>query len=343
MLTRHSGRALLALAALHTLTACSDSELAGPVAAPLETIALVELAGTRPALYIQKSDGSSRTRIRFNGAADQVPGNSPLVPALTDANILALRSVKWSPDGTRLAFVATVAPDQAEVVVMKADGSDVRIVSPNYAYVVSDVDWSPDGTRVAYVMATRPLLQGLELFVSELTATPRVTQVTTNSGYRGLGGTIRFAATGNALWISQVTAEQGAPLFEKVGAVRRVDLATGAIATVSENLVGEVQAVSRSGGWAIVLRRKSIAGSVYESRLVHVPLVATGLERVIVDGGQLDFAHLTTDDGRVVLMRAGPNGTDGRTFVTLEPNGGAELSIRGSGAEPLSADVRRRR
>lgn len=243
--------------------------------------------------------------------------------------------MKWSPDGTRIAFVANTAFDQAEVVVMKADGTDPRIVSPNYAYIVGDVDWSPDGTRVAYILATQPGLRGLEVFVSEVSGgAPRVTKVTTNSGYRGLGGTIRFASNGTAVWISQVTGEQGGPLFESIGAVRRVDLATGAITPVLENIAGEVQAVSHTGGWALVIRHKSLTNGVYENQVVRIPLVATGPEQLLVDGGQLDLARLTTDDAHLLLMRGGTS------FSILDAFGANSRGIRGSGAEQLSADVR---
>ena len=92
MLNPYRIRASLLAAALLPTIACSDDPT-GPDTPDLQTVALVELQGTRPALYIQKSDGTGRTRIHFNGAIDEVPGNSPLVPALTDANILALRSV----------------------------------------------------------------------------------------------------------------------------------------------------------------------------------------------------------------------------------------------------------
>ena len=339
MLTPYSTRAALLAAALLVSTACSEDDLTSPGAPEPATIAIVELEGTRPAFYVQKSDGSERRRIRFTGAVDEVPGNSPLVPDLTDENILALRSVKWSPDGTRIAFVATTAHDQAEVVVMKADGSDARIVSPNYAYVLGDVDWSPDGTRVAYIMATLPGVRGLELFVSDVVGPPRVTKVTTNSGYRGLGGTIRFAANGTSVWISQITAEGGAPLFQSVGAVRRVDLATGVISSVLENIVGEVQAIAHSGAYVLVLRHKSLTNGVYDSQLVRVPIGgitggSTGGDQVRIDGGRLDYARLTTDDSRVLLLRAGT------TFSTFGPFGGAEWTVRGSGAEPLSADAK---
>jgi len=338
MSTPYITRAIAVALALLSSVACSDDEQATGPESPdtnqVSTVALIELEGTRPAFYIQKADGSGRTHIHFNGAVDEVAGNSPLVPALTDANILALRSAKWSPDGTRIAFVATVAFDQAEVVVMNADGTNPRIVSPNYAYVVGDVDWSPDGTRIAYIMATQPSLRGLELFVSEVSGSPRVTKVTTNSGYRGLGGTIRFASTGTAVWISQVTGEQGGPLFESIGAVRRVELATGAITPVLEKIAGQVQAVSRTGAWALVLRHKALTNGVYDNQLVRIPLIGTGPEQLLIDGGQLDEARLTATDSRAVVLRGGTR------FTSLPVFGGTESSVRGTGADQLSADVR---
>ena len=338
MLISYRTRVALASAALFSLAGCSDDDkILGPIpdGGEPQTVALVELDGTRPAFYIQRTDGTGRTRIHFNGAVDEVAGNSPLVPALTDANILALRSVKWSPDGTRIAFVASTAFDQAEVVIMKADGTDARVVTTNYAYIVGDVEWSPDGTRVAYIMATQPSLRGLELFVSDVAGggAPRVTRVTTNSGYRGLGGTIRFASTGTAVWISQVTGEQGAPLFESIGAVQRVELSTGAITPVLQDIAGEVQAVSHTGAWALVIRHKSLTNGVYDNQLVRVPLVGTGPEQLVVDGGPLDFARLTTDDAHALLMRGGAS------FSILD-FGANSRSIRGSGAEQLSADLK---
>jgi len=335
MLTRYLRRAAVLVAALFVTTACSDDGVAGPGGPQPETVAIVELRGARPAFYIQKSDGSERTRIHFAGAIDEVPGNSPLVPDLTDDNILAIRSVKWSPDGSRVAFVATVAADQSEVVVMKADGTDARIVSVNYQYIVGDVDWSPDGTRLAYVMATLPSLRGLELFVSDVVGTPRVTKITTSSGYKGPGGTVRFASNGTAVWMSQVTAEGGAPLFEKVSAVYRVELATGEIGTIKENIVGEVQAVAHDGAWALVLRHNSVTNGVYDDRLVSVPVMATSPgERTIANGGSLDYARLTADDSRGLFLRGS------ETFTVFESFGDGTQPVRGSGAEPLSADVR---
>jgi hypothetical protein len=185
-------------------------------------------------------------------------------------------------------------------------------------------------------MATQPGLRGLELFVSDVAGTgaPRVTKVTTSSGFRGLGGTIRFASTGAAVWISQVTGEQGAPLFESVSAVRRVDLATGAITPVLENIPGEVQAVSRTSAWALVIRHKALNNGVYDNQLVRIPLVGTGPEQLLVDGGQLDSAHLTSDDSHALLLHAST------TFSIVGSFGAGSRAIRGSGADQLSADIK---
>ena len=163
---------------------------------------------------------------------------------------------------------------------------------------------------------------------------PRVTQVTRNSGYKGLGGTIRFAQNGQSVWISQVTGEGGAPLFESVGAIRRVDLPSGEITSVRENIVGEVQAIAHSGAYALVLRHKSLANGIYDNQLVRIPVTGAGPEQVLIDGGRLDYARLTTDDSRVVLLRAGTS------FSTFGPFGGAEATLRGAGGEPLSVDAK---
>jgi hypothetical protein len=145
---------------------------------------------------------------------------------------------------------------------------------------------------------------------------------------------VRFASSGTAVWISQVTGEQGGPLFESIGAVRRVDLATGAITSVRENLAGEVQAVSHSGQWALVMRHKALSNGVYDNQLIRVPLVGTGPELLLVDGGQLDFARLTSDDSRLVLLR------NGSRFGVLAAAGGTEQAVRGTGADQLSVDFR---
>ena len=72
-----------------------------------------------------------------------------------------------------------------------------------------------------------------------------------------------------------------------------------------------------------------------DDQLVQVPIAGANTnDRVLVDGGVLDYARLTADDQLALLLR---NGT---TFSVFDAFGDRSLTIRGSGAEPLSADVR---
>ena len=57
--------------------------------------------------------------------------------------------------------------------------------------------------------------------------------------------------------------------------------------------------------------------------------------QVLVDGGDLHYARLTTDDSRVLLF------TGGTTFSMFGPFGGVQSTLRGSGGAPLSADAKR--
>jgi Tol biopolymer transport system component/DNA-binding SARP family transcriptional activator len=62
----------------------------------------------------------------------------------------AVREAQWSPDGTSIAWVATVgARHQQEVFVSRADGSHRRNVSANPADD-NQISWSPDGSLVAF-------------------------------------------------------------------------------------------------------------------------------------------------------------------------------------------------
>lgn len=54
----------------------------------------------------------------------------------------------WSPDGTRIAYVAGKAYRSTELYVINADGSERRRLTTNHAHEALPA-WSPDGTRIA--------------------------------------------------------------------------------------------------------------------------------------------------------------------------------------------------
>lgn len=57
---------------------------------------------------------------------------------------------RWSPDGTRLAFVSTRDDERGQIYVIDLAGGEARQITraPNGA---SDPAWSPDGTRIAFL------------------------------------------------------------------------------------------------------------------------------------------------------------------------------------------------
>ncbi|PDW02528.1 PD40 domain-containing protein [Candidatus Viridilinea mediisalina] len=57
----------------------------------------------------------------------------------------------WSPDGSRLAFIANTAGDVGFLFVMPADrSSEARLISEDDFFEAYEPTWSPDGSRLAY-------------------------------------------------------------------------------------------------------------------------------------------------------------------------------------------------
>ena len=61
---------------------------------------------------------------------------------------------RWSPDGSRLAFVSDRAGKQSQLYVMPAAGGEPRKLT-SLKEDVTQAAWSPDGTRIAFVSRVR--------------------------------------------------------------------------------------------------------------------------------------------------------------------------------------------
>jgi Tol biopolymer transport system component len=62
-------------------------------------------------------------------------------------------SLRYSPDGTKIAFLRAPGGDteQLRVFVMNADGSEARqVTNEPGAWTETDLAWSPDGTQIAF-------------------------------------------------------------------------------------------------------------------------------------------------------------------------------------------------
>lgn len=71
---------------------------------------------------------------------------------------VGLGDVRWSPDGSRIAFTrydqaAGIA--RSDLFVVDPDGSDLRQVTDSDGYKVDGLAWSPDGSRLAFHRTSR--------------------------------------------------------------------------------------------------------------------------------------------------------------------------------------------
>jgi Tol biopolymer transport system component len=89
------------------------------------------------------------------GRSRLVSGSSSFaVPSLTTRNALWPAPPDWSPDGTRLAFSATV-DGASRIVVASLDGAAPRLVGSPTLAALWPV-WSPDGQRIAFAGGRYP-------------------------------------------------------------------------------------------------------------------------------------------------------------------------------------------
>ena len=82
-------------------------------------------------IWVCNLDGSGAVRLIDNAAIDEFPA--------------------WSPDGRRIAFDRKSVGQDAEIVLMNADGSGPHALTDN-SFDIDDIHptWSPDGRRIAF-------------------------------------------------------------------------------------------------------------------------------------------------------------------------------------------------
>lgn len=273
------------VAAIAAAAACDDGP--GGLVTVRDAIQLAVVAyDPGPALWVDL-EGRAEARVRFIEVADPIVGNHPDLP-VTDATILALGPVKWSPDGQRLAVVTSVAYDQSEVVIVDPAGASARVASINTQVILSNVAWSPDGRRIAYTMSTLPLAQGVDVFMTDL-VTNAIFRLTEGFQAGVAGVELGFDALGTGLFVTRMTGEATARMD-------RINLSTGARVTVADDLPGEPQAIAPNGAWVLLLRRDGA------SRVLVRHTIATGAELELARAPGLQRAELTARGEHALLV-----------------------------------------
>ena len=88
-----------------------------------------------PEIYVMDADGANLVRLTTDAWVQILP-------------VTEVTSLAWSPDGTRIAFIANRGGDR-RIFVMNADGTDLVRLTDHHAGNGSPA-WSPDGRRIAF-------------------------------------------------------------------------------------------------------------------------------------------------------------------------------------------------
>ena len=161
----------------------------------------------------------------------------------TKGKEFSVKSISWSPDGSRIAFSATVNPDliqgaTSDIYVLKL-GGDIATKVVSWAGPDTNPKWSPDGSQIVFSSAMgNPVYFAINARLAIVAAeggTPR----SITDGFDEMPGLVEWNADGIYFSGSQKTTSH---LF-------RVNPASGAIRRVSgpDDLMGSSFTLTRDG------------------------------------------------------------------------------------------------
>jgi dipeptidyl aminopeptidase/acylaminoacyl peptidase len=200
--------------------------------------------GTRIAVSVSRPDFSN----------DRALTNLVLVSVKTHAartllyDVRDLGTVEWSPDGTRIAYVAQAEDPKGtdQLFLLPMDGGEPRQLT-HEKKGVDDLDWRPDGRAIAYSVETQPPNEKaikdhadeFEVTDEPWTAQSAPTRVDLyqieangthprriGSGSWSVGGGFTYAFDGRSIFVTRISGDQ-LPTRYLAREIVRIDLRTG--------------------------------------------------------------------------------------------------------------------
>lgn len=149
----------------------------------------IDSDGTNPKLLAEEGwwpeVNPTGTKIVFARKFDLfiMNSNGTMETKLTDTENLAESQPTWSPDGTKIAFVAETLEGSQSVAVINADGTKMVFITSFQHDPIFDPTWYPDGEKIMFVSRTIPTIEfptasGLGLHTIRTENGDKTTQVT---------------------------------------------------------------------------------------------------------------------------------------------------------------------
>jgi len=294
-------------------------------------LATVEIEGSKHALYVQSLEGAGRRRIRFENVHTTIPGEDFPDLAVDDTRIIAFPGLSFSPDGKKLAVVASLGFDESQVVIVGIDDGSRQVASHNGQYVMGDPDWSVDGKTIAYAMSTKPIATYLEIFTTVL-ATNAIEQITNTGGLPhvgvGLGAPLRFDFETKAILFSELRTME-APPYGYSSTLKRVALKSHGIDTLATGITGVIADAYRDQSRLLVVRRLSVDSSGVEDSALVLRDTASGTERTLFPHGQIvDAVFDATHENAMITVDAfGPTTDHAYSFRKIRVADGSVQTL----------------
>jgi len=281
-------------------------------------------------VFTGRLDGTLRRQLHFSNVTDPIADNDPSL-RVSDDKLIGLSSPALSPNGQRLAVVASLAPGQSEIVVVGVDGTAPEVASPNSALIVGGVTWSADGTKLAYGTTTQSDTSHAQLSVTNLAShtISRIPGVTVSTPTA-----IRWTSDGKSLVIATRAGTTSASALPNVlSTLMQVDIASGAIQTVAAGIIGEITSISSTRARVLVTRTADSDSGVTTQLLEHT---LGGSDKVVIAFDAVGGHYVAASDQVAVLT--GRITIDGHTSVEtfvrnlqtgigLEVGSGASITV----------------